>query len=67
MCIRDSLIPNLPRAWLPVIAAGVGLLLATLDHYTGALGGNPVAVLFLGAAGTGLREIGDQLRRVVTA
>jgi len=62
-----GLIPDLPKAWLPVIAAGVGLALALFDHFTGSLGGNPVAVLFLGAAGTGLREIGDQLKKVVTA
>ena len=60
-------IPSLPKPWLPVIAAAVGLALAVFDHFTGSLGGNPVAVLFLGAAGTGLREIGDQLKKVVTA
>ena len=62
-----GLIPSLPKAWLPVIAAAVGLALAVFDHFTGTLGGNPVAVLFLGAAGTGLREIGDQIKKAVTS
>lgn len=62
-----GLLPSIPKPWLPVIAAAVGLLLAVFDHFTGSLGGNPMAVLFLGAAGTGLREIGDQLKQLVTA
>lgn len=53
--------PKVPKGWLPVLSAGIGFALALLDYFTGALGGNPVAVAFLGAAGTGLREIADQM------
>lgn len=65
--VIKGFLPGLPKGCLPVIAAGVGLALAILDHFTGTLGGNPMAVLFLGAAGTGLREIGDQLKKAATA
>jgi len=60
-----SFVPKIPKLWLPVIAASIGLALALFDHFTGALGGNPMAVAFLGAAGTGLREIYDQLRQAL--
>lgn len=55
-------LPKIPRVWLPIMAASIGLGLALLDHFTGALGGNPTAVAFLGAAGTGIREIYDQVK-----
>lgn len=60
-----SFVPKIPKLWLPVIAASIGLALALFDHFTGALGGNPMAVAFLGAAGTGLREIYDQLKQAL--
>lgn len=60
-----SYVPKLPKVWLPVIAAAIGLALALFDHFTGSLGGNPMAVAFLGAAGTGLREIYDQLKQAL--
>jgi len=65
--VVKGLIPNLHKAWLPIIAASVGLVLALVDHFTGALGNNPYAVLLLGAAGTGLREIADQVNQVLKA
>ena len=60
-----SFVPRLPKLWLPVIAASIGLALALFDHFTGTFGGNPMAVAFLGAAGTGLREIYDQVRQAL--
>ncbi len=60
-----SLIPRLGKVWLPIIAASIGLALAILDHFTGMLGGNPVAIVLLGAAGTGLREVADQLNQAI--
>lgn len=60
-------VPRLGKHWLPVIAASLGLALALLDHYTGALGGNPQAIAFLGLAGTGVREVYDQLQQRVAA
>lgn len=58
-------VPTLPKVWLPVIAASIGLALALFDYFTGQLGGNPLAVAFLGSAGTGLREIYDQIKKVL--
>lgn len=60
-------LPKLPRVWLPILAASIGLGLAILDHFTGSLGGNPTAVAFLGAAGTGIREIYDQVKAAAIA
>ena len=60
-----SLIPRLGKVWLPIIAASIGLVLAILDHFTGLLGGNPIAIVLLGAAGTGLREVADQLNQAI--
>lgn len=60
-------LPRVPGPWLPVIAAGIGLMLALLDHFTGSLGGNPMAVAFMGAAGVGIREIYDQVKKAAAA
>ena len=63
--VIKGLVPNIHKAWLPIIAASVGLVLALIDHFTGALGNNPYAVILLGAAGTGLREVADQVNKVI--
>jgi len=62
-----SAVPRIGKHWLPVIAASLGLALALLDNYTGCLGGNPQAVAFLGLAGTGVREVVDQMKQRLAA
>lgn len=60
VALFKSLFPNIPSKWLPVLAFAHGPGLVLLDKLTGVFGHDPIAVLALGAAGVGVREIYDQ-------
>lgn len=63
VAVAKTLIQALPKWSLPIIAAGLGEL---LNYLSGLMGGPSTTLLngvILGAAGTGLREILDQLNQ----
>jgi hypothetical protein len=41
--------------------------LGVIDNSTGIFGGNPIATSLIGPAGTGLREIYDQTRKLAAS
>ena len=55
------------KVWLPIIALGIGVTLGFIDNSAGVFGGNPIATALVGPAGTGLREIYDQVRQLLAA
>ena len=63
VAVLKIMIDKLPSWVLPILAAGLGELL----NYISGLAGGPTTTaingLILGAAGTGLREIVDQLKQ----
>lgn len=61
LAVLKHLAPRLPKVWLPILAPLLGALIEALA--SGDLGpGTPLGAA-LGAAGVGLREILDQLRK----
>ena len=56
-------IPKLPSWLLPILAPAIGALIDFLSSLAGGPTVGPVLGAALGAAGTGLREIQDQVRR----
>lgn len=61
------LVPKIPRAALPIMAPLLGAALDIAASYLGSGTANPVWGAVLGAAGVGLREIVDQMRKLGAA
>jgi hypothetical protein len=55
--------PKLPKTLLPILAPILGAGLDILMHFAGLGSGGPLLGAILGAAGVGVREILDQLRK----
>ncbi len=55
------LVPSIPKAWLPLSAPVIGLLIDVVTHFAAGTAMNPTVALVLGAAGVGLREAKKQL------
>jgi len=61
------LLPRLPRWVLPLLAPLIGVALDQLGRMTLGTDSNGWLAMVLGGAGTGLREIGDQLKKIKPA
>lgn len=57
------IVPRIPRVWLPILAPVLGAALDYVAHLATGSSLNPLAGLALGAAGVGLREVVDQVKR----
>jgi hypothetical protein len=62
-----ALVPQVPRWTLPILAPVLGAVAEIAGYYAGLTTGNPLLGAILGAAGVGLREIVDQLKRLAGA
>jgi hypothetical protein len=56
-------VPRIPRLWLPFLAPVVGLLIDVVAHLSAGTALNPTVALALGAAGVGLREAVNQIKK----
>ncbi len=63
VAVGKALLGHIPGALIPMIAIGLGYAIDLLNHYVvgGGMGGAWGAVL--GAAGVGVREVLDQVRK----
>lgn len=59
--IKTKLFPKIPSVYLPLIAVALGLVITYLMTLASLTTINPFWGMLLGAAGTGLREIKDQI------
>ncbi len=57
------LLPKVPAVALPIVAPVLGAGLEIVLHFAGLADGNSVTGLILGAAGVGLREVLDQVKK----
>jgi len=57
------IVPRIPSMWLPILAPMLGALLDYVAHLSMGSALNPLAGVALGAAGVGLREVVDQVKR----
>jgi hypothetical protein len=57
-------LPKIPSVVLPVLAPVLGAALEIVLHYSGLVDGNGVLGAVLGAAGVGLREVVDQVKKL---
>lgn len=57
-------LPRLPKAWLPVVAVGLGAGLDLVSHWTTGSASSPLLGAIMGAAGVGIREILDQVKKL---
>ena len=67
IAILKILVPKIPKAALPIMAPLLGAALDIAASYLGTGTANPVWGAVLGAAGVGLREIVDQMRKLGAA
>ncbi len=58
------LLPKIPAVALPILAPVLGAALDIVLHYAGATGSNGLLGAVLGAAGVGLREVVDQVKKL---
>lgn len=58
-------IPKIPKQALPILAPILGVGIDYATSYATGTGANPILAAFLGSAGTGLREIVDQVKQTV--
>ena len=65
IALYKVVLPKIPTWSLPLMAPVIGLLLNAVLTYANGAGVNPWVALALGASGTGLREIQNQLAKVV--
>ncbi len=65
--LLKSLVPKVPTVWLPVAAIALGAVADTAAHFATGSVANPILGAVLGAAGVGLREVVDQIRKAMTA
>lgn len=61
------LVPRIPGAWLPIIAAALGFLLDLIAHFATGTSTNGTLALLLGLAGVGVREAVDQVKKATTS
>lgn len=59
-----KLLPGLPKVWLPILGPILGAAIDIVGQFTTGAAGNLWLAVGLGAAGVGLREIVDQVRKV---
>lgn len=57
------LVPKIPKMWLPIIAPVLGALIAVIQHLGTLSWENVVVGAVLGLAGTGIREMWDQVNK----
>ena len=60
-----GVVPLIPKFLLPILAPLLGAALEWIGYYAGVTSGNPVLGAVLGAAGVGLREVIDQIKRTL--
>lgn len=61
-----QVLPKIPRSVLPVLGPILGAAIDIINHYATGAATNTWAALALGAAGVGVREIYDQVKRAAT-
>lgn len=59
-------LPKLPKSLLPVLGPLLGAAIDVINHFATGAATNTWAALALGAAGVGVREIYDQVRKATT-
>jgi hypothetical protein len=59
-------VPNIPKAWIPILAPIVGMSLEISLHFAAGTGISVWLGALLGGAGVGLRELYDQLKKAAT-
>lgn len=57
-------LPRLPKAWLPIAAVALGAGLDLVSHWTTGSTSSPLLGAIMGAAGVGIREILDQVKKL---
>lgn len=61
--ILKLLVPRIPKVWLPILAPVLGAFAEVIINTTQGVHGPPWLGPALGAAGVGVREIADQVRK----
>lgn len=59
--LGKKILPAMPPWFLPILAPGIGALLAWISTVAGGPHVNPMIALILGSAGVGFRELKDQV------
>jgi hypothetical protein len=59
-------LPKVPAVALPILAPVLGAAMEIVLHFAGVSGSNGVLGAVLGAAGVGLREVIDQIKKLQT-
>jgi hypothetical protein len=67
IAVLKVLLPRLPKVWLPILAPILGAAADIALHQAGLAHGPAWLGPTLGAAGVGLREVADQVRKSLSA
>lgn len=67
LALLKTLVPKIPKVWLPVLAPVLGAGAEVALHFAGVSTGGVLVGALLGAAGLWLRELADQVRKAIPA